>query len=29
MHYYNHARISLRLKGRSPVEYRTLALKAA
>ncbi|MGP3591070.1 IS3 family transposase, partial [Vagococcus sp. WN89Y] len=29
IHYYNHERISLRLKGLSPVEYRTQALKAA
>ena len=29
IHYYNHVRISLRLKGLSPVEYRTQALKAA
>lgn len=29
IHYYNHERISLRLKGLSPVEYRTQALLAA
>ncbi len=29
IHYYNHERISLKLKGLSPVEYRTQALKAA
>ena len=29
IHYYNHERISLRLKGLSPVEYRTQALMAA
>ena len=28
-HYYNNERISLKLKGLSPVEYRTQALKAA
>lgn len=27
--YYNHERISLKLKGLSPVEYRTQALRAA
>ncbi|HFT4557777.1 TPA: IS3 family transposase, partial [Klebsiella pneumoniae] len=27
--YYNNERISLKLKGLSPVEYRTLALRAA
>lgn len=29
IHYYNHERISLRLKGLSPVEFRTRALQAA
>ncbi|MDP0725998.1 IS3 family transposase, partial [Klebsiella pneumoniae] len=29
IHYYNNERISLKLKGLSPVEYRTQALKAA
>lgn len=29
IHYYNNERISLKLKGLSPVEYRTPALKAA
>ncbi|WON78551.1 IS3 family transposase [Serratia sp. UGAL515B_01] len=29
IHYYNHERISLRLKGLSPVEYRTQAQNAA
>lgn len=29
IHYYNHERISLRLKGLSPVEYRTQALMTA
>ncbi|MCP2003478.1 transposase [Buttiauxella ferragutiae ATCC 51602] len=29
IHYYNHERISLRLKALSPVEYRTQALLAA
>ncbi|WP_369751401.1 IS3 family transposase [Pantoea sp. GM01] len=28
-HYYNHEPISPRLKGQSPMVYRTLALKAA
>lgn len=28
IHYYNHERISLSLKGLSPVEYRTQALLA-
>ncbi|MFL4367267.1 IS3 family transposase [Enterobacter asburiae] len=29
IHYYNHERVSLKLKGLSPVEFRTQALKAA
>ncbi|MGL9738582.1 IS3 family transposase, partial [Serratia sp. (in: enterobacteria)] len=29
IHYYNNERISLRLKGLSPVEYRTQTPKAA
>lgn len=29
IHYYNNERISLKLKGLSPVKYRTQALKAA
>lgn len=29
IHYYNNERISLKLKGLSPVEYRTQTLKAA
>ncbi|WP_228140977.1 IS3 family transposase, partial [Acinetobacter baumannii] len=29
IHYYNNERISLKLKGLSPVEYRTQALRAA
>ncbi|POK12034.1 hypothetical protein C1665_00005, partial [Klebsiella pneumoniae] len=29
IHYYNNERISLKLKGLSPVEYRTPALRAA
>ncbi|TYY43205.1 IS3 family transposase, partial [Klebsiella pneumoniae] len=29
IHYYNNERISLQLKGLSPVEYRTQALRAA
>ncbi|WP_261433031.1 IS3 family transposase, partial [Serratia proteamaculans] len=29
IHYYNNERISLKLKGLSPVEYRTQALKVA
>ncbi len=29
IHYYNHERISLRLNGLSPVEFRLLHLKAA
>jgi putative transposase len=29
IHYYNHERISLRLKGLSPVEFRTQALQSA
>lgn len=29
IHYYNHERIKLTLKGLSPVEYRTQALGAA
>ncbi|MBC5257267.1 integrase core domain-containing protein, partial [Klebsiella pneumoniae] len=28
-YYYNNERISLKLKGLSPVEYRTQALRAA
>ncbi|WP_285282622.1 IS3 family transposase, partial [Klebsiella pneumoniae] len=28
-HYYNDERISLKVKGLSPVEYRTQALRAA
>ena len=29
IHYYNHDRIKVKLKGLSPVEYRTQSLKAA
>ncbi|TBP67052.1 IS3 family transposase, partial [Klebsiella quasipneumoniae] len=29
IHYYNHKRIKQKLKGLSPVEYRTQALLAA
>ncbi|WP_135654942.1 IS3 family transposase, partial [Klebsiella pneumoniae] len=29
IYYYNNERISLKLKGLSPVEYRTQALRAA
>ncbi|MCA8057737.1 IS3 family transposase, partial [Burkholderia cepacia] len=29
IHYYNHERIRLKLKGLSPVQYRTQALAAA
>ncbi|MCW6016616.1 IS3 family transposase, partial [Serratia marcescens] len=29
IHYYNHERISLRLQGLSPVEFRTQTLQAA
>ena len=29
IHYYNHERIKVKLKGLSPVEYRTQSLKAA
>lgn len=29
IHYYNHERIQVKLKGLSPVEYRTQSLKAA
>ncbi|PSJ47026.1 IS3 family transposase, partial [Klebsiella pneumoniae] len=29
IHYYNNERISLKLKGLSPVEHRTQALRAA
>ncbi|MGQ7245671.1 IS3 family transposase, partial [Salinicola sp. V024] len=28
IHYYNHERIKLTLKGLSPVQYRTQALRA-
>ncbi|WP_164071811.1 IS3 family transposase, partial [Acinetobacter soli] len=28
-HYYNHERIKVKLKGLSPVEYRTQSLKVA
>nr|WP_310647716.1 IS3 family transposase [Burkholderia cenocepacia] len=28
MHYYNHERIKLKLKGLSPVQYRTQSLGA-
>ncbi|MBZ5876908.1 IS3 family transposase, partial [Chromohalobacter israelensis] len=28
LHYYNHERIKVKLKGLSPVEYRTQALNA-
>ncbi|WP_158651043.1 MULTISPECIES: IS3 family transposase, partial [Acinetobacter] len=29
IHYYNHERIKVKLKGLSPVQYRTQSLKAA
>ncbi|TKH03789.1 hypothetical protein FC682_15845, partial [Peribacillus simplex] len=29
IHYYNHQRIKVKLKGMSPVDYRVHALKAA
>ncbi|WP_180176163.1 MULTISPECIES: IS3 family transposase, partial [unclassified Acinetobacter] len=29
IHYYNHERIKVKLKGLSPVEYRSQSLKAA
>ncbi|MGB9190144.1 IS3 family transposase, partial [Acinetobacter sp.] len=29
IHYYNHERIKVKLKGLSPVGYRTQSLKAA
>ncbi|QNU07182.1 IS3 family transposase [Peribacillus butanolivorans] len=29
MHYYNHQRIKVKLKGMSPVDYSVHALKAA
>ncbi|NLD34812.1 MAG: IS3 family transposase, partial [Clostridiales bacterium] len=29
IHYYNHDRMKLKLKGMSPVEYRTHSLTAA
>ncbi|WP_141225025.1 IS3 family transposase, partial [Paenibacillus sp. yr247] len=29
IHYYNHKRIKAKLKGMSPVQYRTHALKTA
>ncbi|WP_151867740.1 IS3 family transposase, partial [Acinetobacter soli] len=29
IHYYNHERIKVKLKGLSPVEYRTQSLKVA
>ncbi|MEB6676064.1 IS3 family transposase, partial [Acinetobacter haemolyticus] len=28
IHYYNHERIKVKLKGLSPVQYRTQSLKA-